>query len=486
MVENCINLVNGFVKECVQIFKLHFKVLKLKKLLYILMLLTVTFTACRKDEHFTEVETEIPDSVQIDAPEPDPEPQDSTVVDSISFKMTGKISNELGTPIDQTTVNLYHGGEYVSSTTTDEWGKYTFEDLNASEHDYFLEADHSEFANNVKIRSIQDEDERADFILLDGSTYGNTIIDPTNTNLTSISGYIYEENQSPGSNMYVTAITYEEAITISYAVSDENGFYEMVVPKNQDMYIYFSSYCGEVEWISANVSNATQLEDTYVETSPTPVLFTGTVINCNGNPVENLDYSDIELSEFGSSTDFSINPNTGTIEITLLTCVNDDTQIPFFTDNESGQFFETILDPADETFELHLCVENLSTFVIDDEAYTFTGITASNCVCFIDDGIQLTYTSGSGIDVFFRIPNLTIENLQYNVGQTFAVESFVFSTLNNKYILSEEYDNTIYFTLDSVDEASGEFMTGNITGNIYDTSNQQIVEILALIEAQLY
>lgn len=466
----------------------------MKRLSYILLLFStlslVLFSSCRKDEFIEESDIEFPDSVEV---------EDPTIDTEVTFKMSGEVESPGGSPIKNAEVNLYHGGDILMSTTTNEFGQYDFDNLDPSEHNYFVESVHEGFTNNIKSRTIDNEDEEADFILVkDNNNLGiTTTVDPTNTELISIYGHLYLLDQITPAREVIVLVSAYDAVNqdsfYNYAISDENGFYELLVPKDQPLSISSLTFCSEnLEVnIAQSYNETTELPDAYVVGTPTSANVSGRLLGCDGIPLETVT---IWFLDPYFNVEETIQLDNGYFDITHFNCGEEIYGFPIIFMDEQGNTLLEILfidEESQDIGEIDLCeIINTSEYTcnvdIGNLSIEIPNMASFNCSC--GDNFAITIVNNEetswGPSIAFDLDGFDLANYSLDTyNNTFNVTHFYLDTFEDIYINTENSNLTA--TVTDFDNGPNGFIEGSFKGTVLNQLNYEEIAIFAEFKAYI-
>ncbi len=201
--------------------------------------------------------------------------------------------------------------------------------------------------------------------------------------LINLSGTIVSPDGNPVSNAWVR-LTMNNGAT-GWAFTDGNGMFSGKVPKDEEFTMevgqYF--YCDEV-WYTDDIgpfSSDTDLGNITIDPGDNLVDITGTVVDCNGNPVTN---GLVEIT-FENAYPRTYVVNDGTIEAAILNCSDTTTIATVVATNlddfeQSDVLSFTVVDPLD-LGTIDACgnvLDEYLIFTVDGIATTFLDVSFVN------------------------------------------------------------------------------------------------------------
>ena len=448
-----------------------FKALKLKNLTYLFLCLMLVLNSCgRQDESFTESDIEIPNSELINDP----------TQTTSAYKMSGIVESEGGLPLGHTEVNLYQSGVLLKTTSTNESGAYTFEDLASSEQEYFVETINDGFKATVKSSNIEQADEEVNFILVgENNPYipdYAVSVDPTDTTLVTIEGSFLLDEATPASGVVIVATDSSEptleASLINYAISDNVGYYEMLIPSDIDVKLSALNFCdGPMEelYVGPYITDET-LPDYYVENSTRTVTLIGELTNCDGNPIESAIVT-IE-AEYGETQTHELEVADGDLSLTYYDC---GIGAGYFTmtilDTETGAVSTSmIFNGSSHDFgSINICnpsePESYFHVTVNDVDYQYNNIIAITS-CFCEEGLE-------DFTIVFSIEDYGPYLLINGLGEMYSLENNTFGNTQFEFTSEDgtkyaSYTSDIITTITQYDLNINGFIQGSFEGNFND------------------
>lgn len=245
--------------------------MSLKHLLYTSFIFLLFFS-CRKNEDLTEVTVTYPEAEEIEV-----------------VQLEGKVTDEIGTVIGNTTIELYKKEQLVQTTVTNEEGYFSFENLTFTDTTLLVWAKIEDAYRGFKSYQMSRQNLDEISIQLLSETYLNDIplLMGGDTNFIVINGQAEPEENFPINGAF--KILLENGQLYSAGTINSTGYYEALAPKNTPFVLEIFNFCGEI----VAVQNHPALSDfTTIETISFPhsgqiITLSGTLQNNNFEPVPN-------------------------------------------------------------------------------------------------------------------------------------------------------------------------------------------------------
>ncbi len=241
------------------------------KLLYITILLSLLFSACRKDIDNSSID---------DLNFPDPV--------LLNVTLNGTLHDEFGAAVPQSVVRLYKGEFLIQSQTSNEAGQFTFTNISFEDEALYLWSEPVGYDVGFKKHQMTGAlEEEVSIQVIKDNTYGDltNTFSPGDTDFIIVNGFVKDANNN--SAKAVCAAYDLTGNLFSYSLTDANGHYEVLVPKNEAFNLDINSVC------SQNIHNGDfpartedlSIEDLESTSTGEAIRIFGQVLNSAGNTV---------------------------------------------------------------------------------------------------------------------------------------------------------------------------------------------------------
>lgn len=404
-----------------------------------------------------------------------------TLPDTVStIAVTGKVVDRDGNLLADAELTLLHNG-IMHTTSSQADGTYAFIGLPAVDDRLEALAQNYNYIANTAILHVTDADLEHDFVLLKptevsgGSSVVATILSDS---LVSVSGRVATDDGALLAGAIVL-IAREDLTDLQYAVSDENGIWEIATAQRGEFALYVVDVCRQVVQDAELVTIATDDVDVGTVSAGnnnyTQYTFTGRVLDCDtGLEVQNVAitiafeggtdfYRDdngqgaynIEGNNCGNATCYTIRALTPIgYRDTTITC------LPF---------------DGDLNYDIYVCKETLvedgseGTFTIDGTVLEFDFASATS--------------ENSGWQIGLADPDLDELVLIFTPTETGSGDCFVavFENTGTSTYLTRSEDLPNY-TIDSI---SNNFVYGTMTGTMVEAATATVVNVSATYKAKI-
>lgn len=348
----------------------------MKNLIFVLLSSLMLFSSCQKDEDFTITETQIPDSEEI-----------------TSVKVNGLVSDEHENVLAEAYVQLFNNaGQLIGQTVTDQEGKFNFEDIDAPNSKLLIYAEKSDYNSGVKkLDPAPQNTENIHLKLASTDLYPQiAAVNPSSSDLISLDGQVVDTTGTPV-EAFVLAFIDGELFNI--ALTDPNGYYQLIVASEEIINIEVYQICGSsIASFDVGPFNDDQLLDDIITAELSSYSITGTLIDCNGNPVTN-GYALINWSPSITSSVPVNDAGEFGLEISDCYAINNQIIITGFdltADNTSNQVSIGFNNTDVAAGSINECNQDESfvTFELDGSEYTFQPLIANVVKDSITDPIS--------------------------------------------------------------------------------------------------
>lgn len=303
---------------------------------------------------------------------------------------SGKIVSNLGDKITNATVNVYQDGEKLGSLSSDSDGNYSTVELDIKpDSKVTFEITKNQYAGKIRqLAATEGFHTDTDFSLVAGGTNPYTVnsISLTDTNLVKVYGTLTDVNGDPAEGVYCIGLWGHADMNSMKSVldiSDENGYFEFLVEKNEE--IFFTSFVSGLSdcYITFNTNDTgsgqypnapngfqhlgfLENDTEFIEVDDVVMHYNNTILkgrllDCDGNPVTSgwARAKLISISSSGGSTltvtsEYST-PNfddEGRFVIYVNSCEADNFTLKFKGINEDNYGVEMVVDFAEGIIDL--------------------------------------------------------------------------------------------------------------------------------------
>ncbi|MEM1320936.1 MAG: hypothetical protein AAGG75_11810 [Bacteroidota bacterium] len=302
-------------------------------------------------------------------------------------RLVGKTVDELGNAVAGSRVELFHYGKAVSTVFSDTEGRFEVAQLPLSDTAYFIGVHHTDFSTIN--RSYQTSGALSDEITIQTPSLSHfettASIDLLDTTLVVLRGQIRATNGQAAEGIVI--ITDDQGQIVDHSLADDQGWYEVFVPKDQAFDLQVESFCGPILH-SGSIGpyfTHTQLPEVRSDEPGHLVTFSGSMEDCNGNPVVNGEL----LVKFNTN---------------LLSSISTDAQ---------GRFSFTVHD-CKIASSFHMIAEDRTTGLLSDPiVHSFNGGTTS----FELNTIQTCHTSTATLELMVDGVTTQYNNHKLTVSQ---------------------------------------------------------------------
>ena len=355
--------------------------------LMIFLLVCLVFSACRKDEIVDQ-------EVLIETPP-------AEVLDVTQLK--GIVQNRAGEILEDASIQLLLDNMIIAQATADEDGKFEFNDVILGES--YLIYTQTEAYNTVisTIGELENTITEIEVVMVQEGenpfpNQGNDF-DPLDENVIILSGHLTNQtNETEGTLVYISG---EDHTWGNYTFSDNEGYFEIPVYKNEELWLFLNNECSLFENLGDFETDSYIGEVDFHNSQGTIHVF-GEAVDCDGNPAN-------EGLVIISSMDifYQIEVVDGTYAVDIAFCNTDSIQIIAFADSQGAFYFSDFIEITGEEinhpvlFDCSFNNENYVNINLDGNEYEYCDSYAScintwvetidvNAFCF--DGNELNFS----------------------------------------------------------------------------------------------
>ena len=389
-------------------------------------------------------------------------------------RLIGNTVDELGNAVAGSRVELVHYGRAVRTVFTDAEGKFEINELPLSDTAYYIGVHHTDFSTIN--RSYQTSGALSDEITIQtpSLSYFETAasIDLMDTTLVVLRGQIRENNGAAAEG--IVTITDGQGQIVDHSLADEQGWYEVFVPKDETFDLQVQSFCGTSLHTGSIGPYFTHsiLPEVISENPGHLIVFSGRLLDCGSNPVGNGEV----LIKFNSSSLTRVLADAqGNFEFPLHDCKVDPTFHLVAQDRVTGLLSEPkILSyNGESTFELgaiRICQADESLLELTVDGWT---VSYRNHKLTVNTQNSLSHSLIFANDF---TSNGILLNVEAASSGSFAASAFMWTIDGVQVTNSTSSSITVTFSVH--DNIPLNYVEGTLEGQYTDLRNQQQKNIM--------